>query len=48
MNTKVMFSSMSDEWITPQSLFNKLDKEFNFDSDLCPDLKYTLKKGMIE
>ena len=36
MNTKVMFSSLSDEWRTPQSLFNKLDKEFNFDSDPCP------------
>ena len=46
MNTKVMFSSMSDEWRTPQSLFDKLDKEFNFDSDPCPDLKHPLKKGL--
>jgi len=36
MNTKVMFSSLSDEWRTPQSLFNKLDEEFNFDSDPTP------------
>ena len=26
MNTKVMFSSMTDEWRTPQSIFDKLDK----------------------
>lgn len=48
MNTKVMFSSLSDEWRTPQSLFDKLDKEFNFDSDPCPDLDNTLKEGIIE
>ena len=43
---KVMFSSMSDEWRTPQSLFDKLDKEFNFDSDPCPDKKHPLKKDL--
>lgn len=46
MNTKVMFSSLSDEWRTPQSLFNKLDKEFNFDSDPCPMTNKLLKKGL--
>ena len=43
---KVMFSSLSDEWRTPQSLFDKLDKEFDFDSDPCPSNK-PLKKGLI-
>ena len=47
MNTKVMFSSMTDEWRTPQSLFDTLDKEFNFDSDPCPSGKRKLKKGII-
>lgn len=46
MNTKVMFSSMSDEWRTPQNLFDELDKEFDFDSDPCPDLKHPLKPNL--
>ena len=25
-----------DDWATPQELYNKLDKEFNFDFDPCP------------
>lgn len=45
MNTKVMFSSVSDEWNTPKSLFNQLDKEFHFDSDPCPS-SVPLKKGL--
>ena len=40
-----MFSSMTDEWNTPASLFKQLDKEFNFDSDPCPS-KVPLKKGL--
>ena len=35
MNTKVMFSSMTDEWETPQDLFDRLDQEFCFDLDPC-------------
>ena len=31
----VHFSSDSNEWGTPQDLFNKLDKEFNFTLDPC-------------
>ena len=35
-NTKViMFASRTSEWETPQELFDELDKEFNFDTDLC-------------
>lgn len=43
---KVLFSSLSDEWNTPKSLFDKLNREFNFDSDPCPSKK-KLKKGII-
>ncbi len=41
-----MFSSLTDEWRTPKSLFDKLDKEFKFDSDPCPSGKRRLKKGL--
>ena len=30
-----MFSSKSDEWETPQKFFNELNKEFNFELDVC-------------
>ena len=45
-NTKGLMSSMTDEWITPQSLFDKLDQEFNFDSDPCPMKDKPLKEGL--
>jgi len=32
---KVMFSSKSDEWGTPQSFFDKLNKRFKFTLDPC-------------
>lgn len=32
-NSEVMFSSKSDEWATPQAIFEELDKEFHFDLD---------------
>lgn len=35
MNTKVLFSSNSDMWETPQWLFDKLNSEFNFNLDVC-------------
>ena len=35
MNTKVMFSSKSNEWATPQDFFDQLDKEFGFTLDPC-------------
>lgn len=34
-NSKVMFSSKSSEWETPQYLFDKLDAEFSFTLDPC-------------
>lgn len=32
---KVMFSSRSNEWETPHSLFDELDREFHFTLDPC-------------
>jgi len=34
MNT-VLFSAKSDEWETPEKLFNGLNEEFNFNLDPC-------------
>ena len=35
MKTDVMFSSKTDEWPTPQSLFDELNEEFHFTLDPC-------------
>ena len=35
MNTEVMFSSKTDLWSTPQDLFDKLNEEFHFTTDVC-------------
>lgn len=35
MNTKVMFSSATELWATPQDFFDKLDAEFRFNLDVC-------------
>lgn len=35
MNTEVMFSSKTDLWATPQSFFDQMDREFNFNLDTC-------------
>jgi len=32
---KILFSKNSDEWETPQDLFNKLNQEYNFTLDPC-------------
>ena len=32
---KCLFMSKTDEWETPQDLFNELDNEFNFTLDVC-------------
>lgn len=34
-NIQVHFSSKSDEWETPQDLFDELNAEFNFTVDVC-------------
>ena len=33
-----LFSSNSDNWSTPQDLYNELNKEFNFTLDPCADV----------
>lgn len=35
MINKALFSSNSDEWATPQHIFDNLDAEFNFNLDPC-------------
>lgn len=35
MNNDVMFSSKTDEWSTPQDLFDRLNGEFHFNLDVC-------------
>ena len=36
-NTIKLFQSKeSDDWETPKELYDKLNKEFNFDFDPCP------------
>lgn len=35
MVNSVLFTSNTDEWATPQAVFNDLDNEFNFDLDPC-------------
>lgn len=35
MNTAVMFSSASDQWATPQWLFDDFNAEFGFTLDAC-------------
>ena len=37
MNTELMFSSKTDNWETPQDLFEELNKEFDFTLDACAD-----------
>ena len=34
-NLKVMYTNKSDEWETPQDLYNTLNTEFNFTLDAC-------------
>lgn len=35
MNSELMFSSKTDEWETPNDVFESLDKEFHFTLDPC-------------
>jgi len=32
-----MMTSLTDEWATPQAMFDELDKEFGFTLDVCAD-----------
>ena len=33
----VLLSSATDQWSTPQEIFDTLDREFHFDLDPCAD-----------
>lgn len=35
MKTETLFSRQSDEWFTPDEIFEKLDAEFHFTLDPC-------------
>lgn len=35
MKTETLFSSKSDDWETPQDLFDSLNARYNFDLDVC-------------
>lgn len=35
MNCEVMFSSATDLWETPKDFFDKLNREFRFETDVC-------------
>ena len=35
MNNDLFFSSKSDEWATPQEIYNVLNEEFDFNLDPC-------------
>lgn len=35
MISNALFTSNSDEWATPQNVFDMLNKEFNFNLDPC-------------
>lgn len=35
MKTETLWSSKTDEWSTPQDLFDELDREFRFTLDAC-------------
>lgn len=41
MNRAGLFSSNSDEWSTPQTVFDELDREFHFTLDPCATAENT-------
>jgi site-specific DNA-methyltransferase (adenine-specific) len=41
--SKILFSSVSDEWNTPKSLYEQLDKEFHFNHDPCPSYHHDFR-----
>ena len=36
MKSRVHFSSITEDWKTPKSIYDLLDKEFRFNDDPCP------------
>lgn len=43
---KGMFTSLNQNWKTPNELYNELDKEFKFDLDPCPS-ENIIKEAMF-
>lgn len=41
MKTETLFSRKSDEWETPDDVFDQLDAEFHFDFDACATAENT-------
>lgn len=41
MNRELMFSSRTDDWSTPQALFDELNEEFSFETDVCATAENT-------
>lgn len=39
MINKVLYSSKSEDWETPEDLFKRLDDEFHFETDLCASVQ---------
>lgn len=37
MSKAACFTSLTDKWNTPKSIYEKLDAEFHFDFDPCPE-----------
>lgn len=55
LESRAVFTSNSDEWATPQAMFDELNKEFNFDLDPCATEEnakcenfYTLQENGLE
>ena len=44
MISNVLFSSKSDEWSTPQTLFDTLNEEFHFTLDLMCELNTPIER----
>jgi len=41
MNKQACFTSLKDEWNTPESIYDHLNGEFEFDFDPCPSNPFT-------
>ena len=48
MFNKVLFSSNSNEWTTPQDFYDKLNNEFNFTLDPCATKEMLNAKSIIQ
>ncbi len=44
---KPVYTSKSDEWGTPQDLFDKLDREFHFTLDPCANKRRPLRRDLL-